>query len=175
MHTFQYIPCGSSRQMHRSRNTEFILPVDQFTRVGARNPDSLGILGQETLIRGFRDTVGNYVRCNVCCFLPQSFCQVRGLKRIWIVKQGTIHRLVTDRLGEEQGGRVASGRSHPMSFLFCTQTPAESVLHQVSSPDPVAFYSLICVHKQNLFLLLLCSPRGENRTVVLVDLKSLSQ
>lgn len=72
--------------MHRSRNTEFILPVDQFTRVGARNPDSLDILGQETLIRGFRDTLGNYVCWKLCllqCVLfPASiFLSGEGLEK----------------------------------------------------------------------------------------------
>lgn len=77
--------------------------MDYFTSVGARSPDSLDILGQATLIIGFRDMAGNSVHCSMCCFLPRSFCRVMGLKRIWIVKQG----LITDQLGEKQGGRRA--------------------------------------------------------------------
>lgn len=145
--------------------------MDHFTWVGAKNPDSLDILGQETLIIGCRDMAGNSVRCSLCCFLPQSFCWVIGLERIWIVKQGTTHKLITDQLGEDQWGRLASGCSHPVSLLLftrCAQRPAESVLHQGSPPGPVAFYGLICVHKQNLFLMLLCSPRGDNGTVLLL-------
>lgn len=157
-------------------NTEFILSKDHFYL--NRNPDSLDILGQETLIRGFRDMVGNSVCCSLCCFLPLLLGD--RLEKDFLDSEAgnhpqTHHWPITE---EKQGGRVASGRSHPVSFPFftrCTQTPAEPVISQVSSPGPVAFYRLICVQKQNLCRLLLCSPRGENGTVVLVDFRSLSR
>ncbi|KAM6068292.1 LOW QUALITY PROTEIN: immunoglobulin superfamily member 22 [Theristicus caerulescens] len=110
----------------------------------------------EKVIRGFRDRVGDGVCCNVGCLVPQSSCQITHMKKIWIVKQGAIHKLVTDRMGEEHEGRymfraqgaesgatVAIGGSHPISLLLFTrrtQTLAESVLHQVSLPGPVPFY-----------------------------------
>lgn len=159
-------------------NTEFILSVDHFTWVGARNPGSLDILGQETLFRGFRDTVGYSVHCSLCCFLPQSFCQVMGLKRIWIVKQGTIHKLITDRLGEQQRGQTCQRTQSPCVL---------PVLHQVytntcrisASPALLTWASSIlqaylCAQAKPLPAASLF-PGGENPTVVLVGFKLLSQ
>lgn len=143
-----------------------------------RNPDSLDILGQETLIRGFRDMVGNSVCCSLCCFLPLLLGD--RLEKGFLDSEAGNHPQTHHwPIGREAGGQncqVASGCSHPVSFLFftrCTQTPAEPLIHQVSLPGPVAFYRLCA--EANLFLQLLCSPRGENRTVVLVDFKLLSR
>ncbi|CAM9493215.1 unnamed protein product [Bubo scandiacus] len=49
--------------------------------------------------------VGDGVCCNGGCFLPQSSWQIKDMKRIWIVKQGVICKLITDRMGEECEGR----------------------------------------------------------------------
>ncbi|KAM7108616.1 LOW QUALITY PROTEIN: immunoglobulin superfamily member 22 [Ciconia maguari] len=70
---------------------------------------------QETLIRGFRDSIGDGVCCNAGCFLPQSSCQIMHMKRIWIVKQGAIHKLIIDRMGEEREGRCTLRAKGPES------------------------------------------------------------
>ncbi|KAM9605968.1 LOW QUALITY PROTEIN: immunoglobulin superfamily member 22 [Morphnus guianensis] len=98
--------------------------AEHFTRVGARNPDHIVTLEQETLIRVFRDRVGDGVCCNVGCFLPQSSCQITDMKRIWIVKQGAIHKLITDRMGEEREGRTFRAKGAKSGATLEVATPS---------------------------------------------------
>lgn len=88
-------------------NTEFILSVDHFTWVGARNPGSLGILGQETLIRGFRDTVGNSVHCSLL-FPASIFLSSDGLEKVLDSEAGN-----HSQTHHWQIGRPAAGAELP--------------------------------------------------------------
>lgn len=95
------------------------------------------------------------------------------MKKIWIVKQGAMHKLIVSSGEEhrvrwtcrEKGAAVAFGGSHHISvllFTICTQVIACWVLHRSAYLDLYHSTGLfIRVRGQNL-LFLFCSLRGEN-------------